>query len=264
MPGPNDPRPGEARYRLLTQLLRERIFKGEFEDKPLPTEAALAAEFGLSRHTVRQAFQDLVSEGIVYRVRGSGTFVTPPETRYNRPFGSVDDLLQLQLDTTFELIEPIHQAALPTLAVHLRQDFPEVWALAFRRRHHGTPFCITRVYLPMRIGSALADVPELNNAELATGVTVIGLIQNRGFDIAEAEQVITATATDAETSRLLSIPVAAPLLHIARTYIDAQGRVIEYAVSEFLPSEYQHRTRLGRRDEASAARGLSAVREEAS
>jgi DNA-binding GntR family transcriptional regulator len=247
--GIRDPRRGESRYRLLTQLLRERIFQGEFEERRLPTEVSLAQEFGLSRQTVRQAFQELVSEGIVYRVRGSGTFVTPRETRYNRPFSSVDDLLQLQLDTTFELIEALHRTVRPSLAAQLRQEFPDLWALTFRRRHLGKAFCVTRVYLPLRIGWTLADVPELSNPAMTTATTVIGMITSRGFHISEAEQVITASAADEYVAELLSTPPGTPLLHITRTYIDASGQVLEVAVSEFLPSEYQHRTRLARRSE---------------
>lgn len=242
-----EPRPGESRYRVLTQLLRERVFRGEFEDRALPTEISLAEELGLSRQTVRRAFQELVGEGLVYRVQGSGTFVRPRETRYNRSFGSVDDLLQLQLDTTFELTEPLHRITDASPASRLRQDFPELWAIAFRRHHHDKAFCLTRVYLPLRIGAALADVAEFNNPNLVTGVTVISQIQNRGFDIAEAEQVITARAAGGDLSELLSTPVGSPLLHVERTYLDRRGEALELAVSDFLPGEYQHRTLLGRR-----------------
>lgn len=256
-----EPRPGESRYRVLTQMLRERIYRGDFEDRALPTETSLADEFGLSRQTVRRAFQDLVSEGLVYRVRGSGTFVTPRETRYNRSFGSVDDLLQLQLDTTFELTEPLHRLSDEGLAARMRQDFPDIWALTFRRRHEGKAFCLTRVYLPMRTGTTLSGVAELTNPELVTGTTVISQIQSRGFDIAEAEQVITAVAAGPETSSLLSVPTGSPLLHIERTYFDQRGQALELAVSDFLPDEYQHRTKLGRRSEPVAIGNDSAWRD---
>jgi len=248
-----EPRLGESRYRILTQLLRERIYQGEFEDGPLPAEITLAEELGLSRQTVRRAFQELASEGLIYRVRGKGTFVTPRETRYTRPFGSVDDLLQLQLDTTFELTEPLHRISDEALASRLQQDFPDLWALTFRRHHHGKAFCLTRVYLPLRVGVTLSKVPELSDPALATSITVISLIESRGFDIAEAEQLITATAATVHLADMRSAPVGSPLLHIERTYLDRQGRPLELAVSDFLPGEYQHRTLLGRRSEPAAS-----------
>ena len=243
-------RPGQSSYRLLTQLLREQIFRDQFpEGTPLPTEVALASEHGLSRQTVRRAFQELVAEGLVYRVRGRGTFVTPYETRYRRPFGSVDDLMNLQLDTDFQLVAPLAPAIDGDAAARLHLVDPEVAGLTFLRVHAGEPFCRTRVYLPPKVGKALRGVRELTDPGVHSRVTIIGLIESHGHDIAEAEQVITATASDEELAADLGCGVGIPILHIERTYLDRRGEPLELAVSEFLPSHYSHRSRLGRSGE---------------
>jgi DNA-binding GntR family transcriptional regulator len=241
------PRRGESSYRLLTQSLREQIFRGEFDEvSPLPTELALAEEHHLSRQTVRRAFQELVAEGLVYRVQGRGTFLTPSETRYRRPFGTVDDLLNLQVDTAFELIKPLSPAIDPGAAATLRLDQPQVHHLTFLRRHHGEAFCLTRVYLPPRVARSLAGCRELTDPGMHTTSTVIGLIESHGNDIAEAEQVITATAADQNILDHLGCTIGAPILHIERTYLDRGGAGLEHAVSDFLPQYYSHRSRLGR------------------
>ena len=50
---------------LARELLRSRIQSGEWgEDDALPTEDGLAAQFNVSRATVRQALTDLVREGL--------------------------------------------------------------------------------------------------------------------------------------------------------------------------------------------------------
>ncbi len=60
----------------LRHLLVARIEQGEVRaGGALPPERALAAEFGVSLSPVRQAILDLVKEGVLYRVRGKGTFV---------------------------------------------------------------------------------------------------------------------------------------------------------------------------------------------
>jgi len=242
------PRTGESSYRLLTQLLREQIFRDEFDEvRPLPTELALAEEHHLSRQTVRRAFQDLVAEGLVYRVQGRGTFVTPRETRYRRPFGTVDDLLNLQVDTDFELVGPLSATVDRAAATMLRLDEPEVHSLTFLRRHQGEAFCLTRVFLPPRIAQSLAGCPELTDPGTHTTSTVIGLIESHGNDIAEAEQVVTAMAADEDLAAHLGCAGGIPVLHIERTYLDRQGEVLEHAVSDFLPQYYSHRSRLGRR-----------------
>lgn len=66
----------EPAYQVLRQRLRDEIAAGAYppEGVRLPTESELVAEHGLSRQTVRRAFQDLVAEGVVYRVPGRGTY----------------------------------------------------------------------------------------------------------------------------------------------------------------------------------------------
>lgn len=56
--------------------LRLRIERGEFRAR-FPTDADLTAEYGVSRHTVREALRRLQSEGVIDRGRGIGTFVRP-------------------------------------------------------------------------------------------------------------------------------------------------------------------------------------------
>ncbi|WP_121067950.1 phosphonate metabolism transcriptional regulator PhnF [Chachezhania antarctica] len=52
----------------------------------LPTEAQLAARFGVNRHTVRRAMAELAEEGLVHARRGAGVFVAAQPTDY--PIGT--------------------------------------------------------------------------------------------------------------------------------------------------------------------------------
>ena len=63
-------------YRRLAAKLKKDIFEGRLKsgDK-LPGEFELAEKHGLSRTTARLAMRELESESLVYRRRGSGTFV---------------------------------------------------------------------------------------------------------------------------------------------------------------------------------------------
>jgi GntR family transcriptional regulator len=63
----------------LRHLLVGMIEQGEIRaGKALPAERDLAAQFGVSLAPVRQAILDLVNEGVLYRMRGKGTFLREP------------------------------------------------------------------------------------------------------------------------------------------------------------------------------------------
>ena len=53
------------------------LMKNAAQDTLIPGETFLADKFGVSRGTAKQAINDLVHEGRLYRVQGKGTFVTP-------------------------------------------------------------------------------------------------------------------------------------------------------------------------------------------
>jgi GntR family transcriptional regulator len=241
-------RPRESSYMSLAREVRKQILQGRYADgSRLPTEAELSAQYQVSRQTVRRAFHDLVSEGMVYRIPGRGTFAAPRDGAYVRQFGSVDDLMGLSADTQMGVITPLRRQVDVTAAGRLRLPGDIVYTVAFRRSHQGTPLCLTIVSLPPEAGLALASVPELTAEGATSEVTIIGLLDTRlDAPIAEAEQSITVALADGRAAEALSCPVGHPLLRIDRLYLDTNGIPVELAVSHFLPELYSYRTNLRR------------------
>jgi DNA-binding GntR family transcriptional regulator len=190
--------------------------------------------------------QDLVSEGLVFRVPGRGTFPTSNEGRYLRQFGSVEDLMALSLDTQLELLVPLGRRIDLTAAGRLRLDDDAVWTTTFRRVHEGTPICVTRVSLPPDVGRLLDDVPALTDPGAVSNHTVLGLLDARLPDrVRDAEQSITVAPAPAETAGPLGTSTGQPVLRIDRLYSDST-RPVELAVSWFHPDHYSYRVRLRR------------------
>lgn len=62
----------------VAAALGEQLAAGKFAaDVPMPSEAALIAEFGVSRNTVRRAYKYLVDSGQVVVRHGAGAFPAP-------------------------------------------------------------------------------------------------------------------------------------------------------------------------------------------
>jgi DNA-binding GntR family transcriptional regulator len=243
--GPSEP----AAYRQLASDLRGAIAAGRYpEGQRLPTEAELVAATGLSRQTVRRAFQELATEGAIYRVPGRGTFAVPGDGRYLRSFGSIGDLMALSVDTELEVVEPLHVLANVDIADQLQPGADTVMTISFRRLHDGVPFCYTRVHVPMEIGRRLRELPELTalaEPGARAPFTLISLM-DRASDrpIHSAAQNATAVAADADIAHRLGCAPGLPVLRIDRLYRDRELTPLELAVNHFHPDRYSYRIQL--------------------
>jgi GntR family transcriptional regulator len=236
----------EPSYAMIARVLREQINRGDFKDgRQLMTEAELSEEYRVSRQTVRRAFQDLVAEGLVYRVPGRGTFAQSTADGYVRQVGSVDDLMGLADDTSMRVTSRLTRKVDLISASRLRLASDAVFEVRFVRTHEGVVFCTTTVCLPPAVGRLLADVPEFGDEGSVSTLTIIGQLDSRlPRPIAEAQQSITAATASIEVATQLGCEPEHPVLRIDRLYLDTEGGCVELATSHFLPEHYSYRIRL--------------------
>ena len=234
-------------YQTLREELRDDIAAGRYSDgSRLPTESELVERHGLSRQTVRRAFQDLVAEGVVYRVPGRGTYASEAGQRYLRQLGSIEDLMSLSDDTTMEVLTGLRRRVDLHAASRLRLDDDVVYSVVFRRLHDGVPFVMTTVHLVPAVAHAVLSSPELQDGAVGTQ-TVIGILEPHLIEpIAEAAQSITVAPADGAVSEAVSCEPGHPMLRVDRLYSDVSHRPVELSVSHFLPEQYTYRVTLRR------------------
>ena len=69
-----------ARYEIIQNELMEKIQDGTYKPNDrIPSETEIKELYNVSRITASNALTELSLNGYIYRVRGKGSFVTPPE-----------------------------------------------------------------------------------------------------------------------------------------------------------------------------------------
>lgn len=67
----------KPKYCKLAEIIKKKINDGEYSlGEKIPTEQKLMEKYKLSRDTVRKAINHLVKEKCLYKLQGSGTFVS--------------------------------------------------------------------------------------------------------------------------------------------------------------------------------------------
>lgn len=228
----------------LRQMLEDSAHAA---DKRLPTEAQLMLHYGVSRQTVRRAFQDLEAEGLVYRVPGRGTFAIPRvhDGRYLRSFGAIDDIIASSSDTVMQMLEPLHPIDDPQISAALGlADGERVEQVRFLRTFEGEAFCYVVASFPGPIADRLRRAaPE---GPGPTG-TYIGMVERVvDHQVVGAHQEIAAIACPRELASLIGTKPKDPILAITRIYYDVTGRFVEHTVSSYSPERYTYRLDLRR------------------
>jgi GntR family transcriptional regulator len=240
----------KAAYQGLASALRSAIARGQFgEGDRLPTEAELSDRYDLSRQTVRRALQELVAEGLVFRVRGRGTFPVSNDasTSYFRPIGSIDDLLALSRDAVFYTVEPLTRRTHVAAAGRLRTASDQIYSGTFARKHEGIAVSVTVVYLPLEVGRRIVERGAFTTREEISERTIISWIEETNPEpIAVAHQSIIAAPAPAEYAGMVGSKPGDPALQIDRLYMDRHGVGLELAVSYFNPERYSYRIELRR------------------
>lgn len=211
-------------YYQLGSVLREKIQSGHFAaGDRIPTEAELAAEYGVSRITVRQALSALEEEGLIRREAGRGTFVSEQRrfTGAMQVEGSLDDLITMALTTSVRLIDLRSVRATPQQAELLQLPVGSPLLRCTRLRfQHEQPFAYVVNLLPQEVGR------RIKRAEWRKG-SVLMALERLGCHAQDALQTVRAALADATLARLLKTRIGAPLLSVQRVVRSPDGRPIE-------------------------------------
>jgi len=230
-------------YHVVASDLRNKINEGVWPpESRLPNEAELCKRYGVSRITVRHAVAILVSEGLVVRSQGSGTFVRGATiTAGLRGLSSFTEEMSAQgVKSGGTVLEKKVASATEeqALALGVPEGAP---LLELRRLRTGdeAPIGIQTAFLP------LGRFPGLETEDLEN-VSLYGLLQaSYGVGLLEAIETFRIGRVRAADARLLGVAPQSPAFIVERRTSDRLGP-FEFVISVMRPDRYQVRLRLSR------------------
>jgi len=231
-------------YYQLKNILKSRILSNELKgNQRLPTETELCMEYNVSRVTVRQALSELMKEGLIYRDRGRGTFVTEgAELKRPELKGSIENLIasakgsRIRVLSYKEILPPPHIAKI----LQLRKT-EKVFRLELVRFIRKGPFGYSFIYFPFSLGKIIS-LNELN--EMTEIITFVEeKLKTKAY---RAKQAIDVGVADRVLAENLSVEPKTPLLIIERNYYTRKGSVMFVATTYFRPDLYKYEIELTR------------------
>jgi GntR family transcriptional regulator len=219
-------------YLQLQKVLRQAIAEDMLKpEEAIPAERDLAEEFAVSRITVRKAIGGLVSDGLVARRRGAGTFVTPP--RVEKSFSNLtsfsQDMISRGRKPHSKWLRRTSGTVTPEEALSLGLS-PGSIVYRFDRIRYAddTPMALEHATIPSYCLPS-ADV---------VGNSLYEALEAAGHLPVRALQRLRAIACTAEQAEALGIEPGAPGLAIERRGFLADGRAAEFTRTYYRGDAY--------------------------
>lgn len=206
------------------------------DNQCFPSERELCELFGASRVTMRKAIAELEDDGIIYRVRGKGTFVKNQNKltqTLTRLTGFTEDMRMRGMEAQSRIL--LTECTLSTAEIaeklNIKQGDPVI-ILRRLRLADGVPMAIETIYLDDRLFH-----PVL---EEYTGGSFYDFVSER-FQITpcRAVQSIEAVRLLRWEADLLGNPDLDMALLMHRQTYDENDQLIEYVVSKYRGDKYQ-------------------------
>jgi len=239
--------PKPTLYQRISDQLLDEIRDGRFSvGTNLPTEMALCAQFGVGRHTVREAVRKLTDLGVVERRRRAGTTVVRqhPKPQFGLDLETTDQLQRYLEATDLHVHQRVMDLSKLPRETALEGDPAQWFKVETYRCVPGTRRAIswTDIYLRKEY-AVVADF-------ICTSPSgVYPLLEAHCGEVVEViETEISATRFPPRVTRFLEYEATDPALLIIRSFRNPVGKLLEVGVSFYPPYEFRYVTHLSRRD----------------
>lgn len=231
------------RYQQLRDDLVSRIAAGEWApEEAIATEAELSQFYNVSTGTVRKAIDLLVSDGVLTRTQGKGTFVRRPRfdsslfrffrfvSRDGQPVRPTARVLKREVVKPSEEIRNALRMKASEKAIHLSRV----------RMIEGQAVLSEEIWLPRARFEALAALP-LDKFEDLLYPLYERLCKQM---VASATEILRVEQATAETASLLGMKTGSPVILVHRVASDFAGTPFEWRSTRGAADTFQYQVEI--------------------
>ncbi len=222
---------GIPRYVQARERLNKQILSGEFQSgEKLPSEEQLAAQFGVSRMTIRKSLEDLMDAGLIYRRHGVGTFVS--NARVPRNHTHLTDFFKTcqkngQIPEARLLKKEIMPVSIKVAKELGLEPGDTVIRLTTLRLLNGMPITYHDAYLPVALFPSLVAAPA--DSLGLEKQHVWRMIEKMGFTLSNVIEQIDAVPAEDPIAAMLDMQPGEPILRGRRVMYSDDGTPLKYA-----------------------------------
>jgi GntR family transcriptional regulator len=200
-------------YHQIKESIKGKILDEELKPgEQIPSEAELCSIYKVSRGTVRNAINDLVTDGILYREHGRGTFVAKPKieqslVNFYTFFGDMPKQGYRPSKRLIKMVvEPAYRSVARSLSI---KNGTSVIHARILKEVNNEPFLLESLYVSYEL------CPKLLDADIET-VRLYDFIDEEGITLYKSAESFEPILIDEFTSEILGVPVGAPGLAVER------------------------------------------------
>jgi GntR family transcriptional regulator len=234
-------------YARIESLLRSKILSGQYEPgQKLPTAEELAAEFRVSKITIKGALANLQREGLIIGKQGKGTFVAEsiPVTKQFLITGAIHDVLldaaRYEVQTSEPRVITVGETRVPKVLqtfFKVSNDHEIGWIERIRLLK-GVPIYFVENFMSPDIAKSLTKT-ELSKKPLLKIIK-----EKNGTSIGRGEMYLEAVPAESDIARLLDCQTYDPLIHIQVYYWLSTGEPLETANSYMRADYFKYKTEI--------------------
>ena len=232
----------EKLYIQLTRILLDEIRSGNWKlnDKIL-SEEELSRKYNVSKITVRQAINNLTSDGYLMKIQGKGTFVTSTLPIVGVAMRTIftEEMFGKEVKAEKEILFRGIKQVPAEIRSYLKTE-GDIYYLLSRRLLNGHPAYFDESFVPYSI------TPDIDTLDI-NSTSLYSFLQDKALKkVFKVIQTVEVSQASGDSARYLDLDEGIPVLVVHRLLLSSDNAPVAYTKLQGRSDSYKFQTEFER------------------